>query len=155
MTLCLWMLLTLMEMFLQNYWTSIDGAPSVTSVSFITEVYAVHRVAKSWADWATSLSLFTFMNWRRKWQPTPVFLPGGSQGQRGLVGCRLWGRTELNTSDLAAAAAAAITSSISSSNRWKLEIYIGKGFVKSIQPDSDRAYWESGSPSGRSRLPLC
>ena len=36
-------------------------------------------------DWATSLSLFTFMHWRRKWQPTPVFLPGESQGQRSLV----------------------------------------------------------------------
>ena len=35
-------------------------------------------------DWATSLSLFTFMHWRRKWQPTPVFLPGESQGQGGL-----------------------------------------------------------------------
>ena len=33
-------------------------------------------------------------HWRRKWQPTPVFLPGESQGQRSLVGCRLWGRTE-------------------------------------------------------------
>ena len=32
-------------------------------------------------DWVTSLSLFTFMHWRRKWQPTPVFLPGESQGQ--------------------------------------------------------------------------
>ena len=32
-------------------------------------------------DWATSLSLFTFMYWRRKWQPTPVFLPGDSQGR--------------------------------------------------------------------------
>ena len=32
-------------------------------------------------DWATSLSLFTFMHWRRKWQPTPVFLPGESQGR--------------------------------------------------------------------------
>ena len=42
-------------------------------------------------DWATSLSLFTFMHWRRKWQPTPVFLPGESQGQRRLVGCHLWG----------------------------------------------------------------
>jgi len=31
-------------------------------------------------DWATSLSFFTFMHWRRKWQPTPVFLPGESQG---------------------------------------------------------------------------
>ena len=32
-------------------------------------------------DWETSLSLFTFMHWRRKWQPTPVFLPGESQGR--------------------------------------------------------------------------
>ena len=48
-------------------------------------------------DWATSLSLFTFMHWRRKWQPTPVFLPGESQGQRSLVGCRLWGHTESDT----------------------------------------------------------
>ena len=40
-------------------------------------------------DWATSLSLFTFMHWRRKWQPTPVFLPGESQGRQSLVGCRL------------------------------------------------------------------
>ena len=41
-------------------------------------------------DWATWLSLFTFMHWRRKWQPTPVFLPGESPGQGSLVGCRLW-----------------------------------------------------------------
>ena len=45
-------------------------------------------------DWATSLSLFTFMHWRRKWQPTLVFLPAESQGQGSLVGCRLWGHTE-------------------------------------------------------------
>ena len=32
-------------------------------------------------DWATSLSLFPFMHWRRKWQPSPVFLPGESQGR--------------------------------------------------------------------------
>ena len=36
-------------------------------------------------DWVTSLSLSTFMHWRRKWQQTPVFLPGESQGQRSLV----------------------------------------------------------------------
>ena len=36
-------------------------------------------------DWATSLSLFPFMHWRRKWQPTPVFLPGESQGRGSLV----------------------------------------------------------------------
>ena len=40
-------------------------------------------------DWA-----FAFMHWRRKWQPTPAFLPGESQGLGSLVGCRLWGRTE-------------------------------------------------------------
>ena len=46
---------------------------------------------------ATSLSLFTFMHWRRKWQPTPVFLPGESQGRGSLVGCRPWGCTESDT----------------------------------------------------------
>ena len=50
-------------------------------------------------DWATSLSLFTFMHWRRKWQPTPMFLPGESQGRGSLVGCRLWGRTESDTTE--------------------------------------------------------
>ena len=50
-------------------------------------------------DWATSLSLFTFTQWRRKWQPTPVFLPGESQGWGSLMGCRLWGHTELDTTD--------------------------------------------------------
>ena len=50
-------------------------------------------------DWATSLSLFTFRHWRRKWQPTPMFLPGESQGPQSLVGCRLWGRTESETTE--------------------------------------------------------
>ena len=34
-----------------------------------------------------------------KWQPTPVFLPGESQRLRSLVGCRLWGRTESDTTE--------------------------------------------------------
>ena len=50
-------------------------------------------------DWATSLSLFTFLHWRRKWQPTPVFLPGESQGRGSLVGCCRWGHTESDTSE--------------------------------------------------------
>ena len=45
----------------------------------------------------SSLSLFTFMHWRRKWQPTPVFLLGESQGWGSLLGCRLWGCTESDT----------------------------------------------------------
>ena len=48
-------------------------------------------------DWATSLSLFTFMHWRRKWQPTQVFLPGESQGRGSLVGCC---RTESDTTEV-------------------------------------------------------
>ena len=50
-------------------------------------------------DWSTSLSLFTFMHWRWKWQPTPVLLPGESQGQGSLVGCCLWGHTESDTTE--------------------------------------------------------
>ena len=47
-----------------------------------------------------SLSLFTFLHWRRKWQPTPVFLPGEPQGRGSLVDCRLWGRTESDTTEV-------------------------------------------------------
>ena len=50
-------------------------------------------------NWATSLWLFTFMHWRRKWQPTPVFLLGEFQRRGSLVGCRLWGRTESDTTE--------------------------------------------------------
>ena len=50
-------------------------------------------------DQVTSLSFFTFMHWRRKWQPTPVFLPEESQGWQSLVGCHLWGRTESDTTE--------------------------------------------------------
>ena len=47
-------------------------------------------------DWAISLSLFTFMHWRRKWQPTPVFLPGESQG-RGAWWAAIYGVTQSRT----------------------------------------------------------
>ena len=50
-------------------------------------------------NWVTSLSLFFFMHWRRKWQPTPVFLPGKSWALGSLVGCRLWGRIESDTTE--------------------------------------------------------
>ena len=53
------------------------------------------QVVKSW----TQLSDFTYMHWRRQWQPIPVFLPGESQGRGSLVGCRLWGRTEPDTTE--------------------------------------------------------
>ena len=55
----------------------------------------VHGVTKS----QTRLIEFTFMHWRRKWQPTPVFLPGESQGWGSQVGCHLWGHTESDTTE--------------------------------------------------------
>ena len=50
-------------------------------------------------NWANSLSIFTFMHWRRKWQPTPLFLPGECQGRGSLVGCCLWSCTESYTTE--------------------------------------------------------
>ena len=69
-----------------------------------TFTFILNNFSKSQTHWATSLSLFTFMHWRRKWQPTPVFLPGESQGR-----CYLWSRrVGHDCSDLAAVAAAAV-----------------------------------------------
>ena len=48
---------------------------------------AVHGVTKSWTRLSDFTFTFPFMHWRRKWQPTPVFLPGESQGWGSLVGC--------------------------------------------------------------------
>ena len=59
---------------------------------------AVHGVPEG----RTPLSdfTFTFMHWRKKWQPTAIFLLGESQGRGSLVGCRLWGHTESDTTDV-------------------------------------------------------
>ena len=67
---------------------------------------AVSGVAQSWTRLKRLSSILNkvhasvFMNWRRKWQSTPVFLPGESQGQGSLVGCHLWGRTESDTTEV-------------------------------------------------------
>ena len=45
------------------------------------------------------ITITSDMQWRRKWQPTPVPLPGESWGQRSLMGCRLWGYTESDTTE--------------------------------------------------------
>ena len=61
---------------------------------------------------ATSLSLFTFMHWRRKWQPTPVFLPGESQ-ERGAWWATIYGvaqsRTRLKQLSSSSSSSAAFT----------------------------------------------
>ena len=60
---------------------------------------AVHGVAQSQTLLSDFTFTFPFMHWRRKWQLTPVFLPGESQGRGSLVGCSLWGRTESDTTE--------------------------------------------------------
>ena len=47
----------------------------------------------------TKVTWHACMQWRRKWQPIPVFFPGESQGQGSLVGCCLWGCTESDTTE--------------------------------------------------------
>ena len=65
----------------------------VLKVWQVLQTYYNPELYSQLCQWVPRL---TFMHWRRKWQPTPVFLPGESQGQRSLVGCCLWGRTESN-----------------------------------------------------------
>ena len=87
-------------------------------------------------DWVTSLSPFTFIHWRRKWQPTPVFLPGESQGQGSLVGCCLWGhRVRHDWSDLAVAAAAILMMlNIFSCVCWPSVCILGKNIYSGPLP---------------------
>ena len=58
---------------------------------------AVHGVAKSLTRLSDFTFTFHFHALEEEWQPTPVFLPGESQGWGSLVGCHLWGRTESDT----------------------------------------------------------
>jgi len=85
-------------------------------------------------DWATSLSLFTFLHWRRKWQPTPVFLPGESQGQepRGLpsMGSHRVGH---DWSDLAAAAAGLVVNNFKETKEWNKQLLLGKEITHYIR----------------------
>ena len=68
---------------------------SLIILSVFPYFYDVHSLIQQFKDY----SLFTFMHWRRKWQPTPVFLPGESRGRGSLVGCRLRGHTESDTTE--------------------------------------------------------
>ena len=78
-------------------------------------------------DWVTSLSLFTFMHQRRKWQPTPVFLPGESQGWGSLVGCHLWGHTESDTTEVTQHSVGCSDGKESSCNTGDLDSIRGSG----------------------------
>ena len=82
-------------------------------------------------DWATSLSLFTVLHWRRKWQPTPVFLPGESQGRESLVAA-VYGVTQSRTW------LKWLSSSISSSQR------IGASASTSVLPMNTQGWFPLG-----------
>ena len=69
-------------------------------IPWMEEPGRLQSMLKVGHDWATSLSLFPFMHWRRKWQPTPAFLPGESQGRGTLVGCSLWRHTESDMTEV-------------------------------------------------------
>ena len=102
---------------------------------------AVHGVAKSWTQLSDFTLTFPFMHWKRKRQSTPVFLPGESQEQGSLVGCHLWGPTELD-----------ITEVIQQQHHAQKTIpqlsvilkYIKDQFMVSPKPDSNRTSVRSG-----------
>ena len=105
----------------------------------------------------TSLSLFIFVHWRRKWQPTPVFLSGESRGRRSLLGCHLWGCTELDTTEATAAAAAAAAAPslhFDISHPWNCVTPIGhpgsspRSPTKMPSPSSSSGYFLLQSPLG-------
>ena len=68
-----------------------NSHPSLASVSF-------SRIPSTVSKWDLKYGYGIY--WRRKWQPTPVFLPGESQGWENVVGCHLWGHTELDTTEV-------------------------------------------------------
>ena len=97
-------------------------------------------------NWATSLSLFTFMHWRRKWQPTPVFLPGESQGRGSLVDCCLWYRVGHDWSDLAAAAMEKEMATDSSILAWRIPWTEELGGLQSMGSQRVRHDWLNTHP---------
>ena len=71
----------------------------------MTVIMAENQIGKDQLEQVTTTLRSLYFNqtviwtWLKAWQPTPVFLPGESQGRGSLVGCHLWGRTELDTTE--------------------------------------------------------
>ena len=85
-------------------------------------------------DWATSLSLFTFMHWRRQWQPTPVFFPGETQG-RGAWWAAVSGVTQSWTQLKRLSSSSSMVSSRSTRNpsyhKWQ-DFLLSRGWITLI-----------------------
>ena len=62
--------------------------------------YAPTKIVSYYSFYSYYSFIVIIAFWRRKWQPTPVFLPGESQGWGSLLGCRLWDRTESDTTEV-------------------------------------------------------
>ena len=76
------------------YWSKASLKKASQMALIVKNSPAVQKTEEMWIDpWVRKIL------WRRKWQPTPVFLPGKSQGQRSLVGYSPWGRKELDTTE--------------------------------------------------------
>ena len=63
----------------------------------------IHGIAKSrtgLSDWSHLIWTVVYISRRRQWHPTPMFLPGKSQGRGSLVGCCPWGRTESDMTEV-------------------------------------------------------
>ena len=69
-------------------------------ISWTEELGRLQSMLRAGYYWVTSLSLFNVMDWRSKWQPTPVLLSGECQGRGSLVGCNWWGRRESDMTEV-------------------------------------------------------
>ena len=85
-----------MEFSKQDYWS---GFISFSNLQYSTRIYIQYAIITYYQKESEKIDIYVCV-WRRQWHPTPVLLPGEFQGQRSLVGCRLWGRTESDTSEL-------------------------------------------------------
>ena len=90
------------------------------------------------------------ISWRRKWQPTPVFLPGESQGWGSLVGCRLWGRTESDTTEATSQQQHVVSSWISSQEYAKRKGQSSQETVTGkLATNTKEHQWSSSRSSNR------
>ena len=75
--------------------TPIDSSPPGSAIPGILQARTLEWVAISYSKGSSLFRDQTHISfWRRQWQPTPVLLPGESQGWQSLVGCCLWGRKD-------------------------------------------------------------
>ena len=86
----------------RNQETTSHQKPNFPTISSRTPSFQNHKkkmLLKTLGQWYLVLAAPADVTGRRQWHPTPVFLPGESQGRGSLVGCRLWGRTESDTTE--------------------------------------------------------